>query len=118
MLTLNANVTFFNVNVNAPLTPAYPCPRSKLPHTCPGVRFAASRRSEGAGLARGMRVEVGACFFRSERPLWGQSANLRTLPGRRPGPQVRWPDCPGSVRSLDVAGWPGSFVRGHPENTP
>ena len=116
MLTLNVNVTFFNVNVNAPLTPpTLPRPSSTRMSR---ARSAAERRSEGAGLARGMRVEVGACFFRSERPLWGQSANLRTLPGRRPGPQVRWPDCPGSVRSLDVAGWPGSFVRGHPENTP
>ena len=116
MLTLNVNVTFFNVNVNAPLTPpTLPRPSSAR---MARARPAAERRSEGAGLARGMRVEVGACFFRSERPLWGQSANLRTLPGRRPGPQVRWPDCPGSVRSLDVAGWPGSFVRGHPENTP
>ena len=117
MLTLNVNVTFFNVNLNAPLTLAYPC-HVQTSARMARARPAAERRSEGAGLARGMRVEVGACFFRSERPLWGQSANLRTLPGRRPGPQVRWPDCPGSVRSLDVAGWPGSFVRGHPENTP
>ena len=59
MLTLNANVTFFNVNLNAPLTPAYPAnvqASTRISH----ARAAAERRSEGAGLARGMRVEVGA----------------------------------------------------------
>ena len=58
MLALNVNVTFFNVNVNAPLTPpALPRPSSTRMSR---ARSAAERRSEGAGLARGMRVEVGA----------------------------------------------------------
>ena len=58
MLTLNVNVTFFNVNVNAPLTPpTLPRPSSAR---MARARPAAERRSEGAGLARGMRVEVGA----------------------------------------------------------
>ena len=58
MLTLNVNVTFFNVNVNAPLTPpTLPRPSSTRMSR---ARSAAERRSEGAGLARGMRVEVGA----------------------------------------------------------
>ena len=59
MLTLNVNVTFFNVNLNAPLTPAYPATFQasiRISH----ARSAAERRSEGAGLARGMPVEVGA----------------------------------------------------------
>ena len=58
MLTLNVNVTFFNVNVNAPLTPpTLPRPSSTRMSR---ARPAAERRSEGAGLARGMRAEVGA----------------------------------------------------------
>ena len=58
MLTLNVNVTFFNVNVNAPLTPpTLPRPSSTR---MARARSAAERRSEGAGLARAMRVEVGA----------------------------------------------------------
>ena len=112
MLTLNANVTFFTVNVNGSSNPSLPLPTFQasthisvsikpkpgfpihtFPFPSPGVshslphipihtfpsthshsrrgfpfpsthisraRFAASRRSEGAGLARGMRVEVGA----------------------------------------------------------
>ena len=59
MLTLiNVNVTFFNVNVNAPLTPpTLPRPSSTR---MARARSAAERRSEGAGLARDMRAEVGA----------------------------------------------------------
>ena len=58
MLTLNVNVTFFNVNVNAPLTPpTLPRPSSTRMSR---ARSAAERRREGARLARGMRVEVGA----------------------------------------------------------
>ena len=47
MLTLNVNVTFFNVNVNAPLTPpTLPRPSSTRMSR---ARPAAERRSEGAG---------------------------------------------------------------------
>ena len=86
MLTLNVNVTFFNVNVNAPLTPpTLPRPSSTRMSR---ARSAAERRSEGAGLARGMRVEVGACFFRSERPLWGQNCQPSAR-CRGAGPDLR-----------------------------
>ena len=57
MLTLNVNVTFFNVNVNAPLTPpTLPRPSS----TRMSRARVGGREAEGAGLARGMRAEVGA----------------------------------------------------------